>query len=264
MDQHAAAGFLSVRDQPLEADQRGTGAPILYLHGEAGPDRDAPFLQLLTASGRVVAPSHPGFGNSPLSASITGIDDLTYFYLDMIEQMGWTDLSIVGVGLGAWIALELATSGTNRIGRLALIDAVGVKISDRTTRDIADIFALTDEQIADLAWADPALGLPDLTTAPDQLLYDRARARETTARYAFTPYLHNPKLKRRLHRVRVPTLMLWGAQDRITLPAYGAAFAALIPGARFALIDNAGHYPQLEQPAVVARHVQDFLASSRS
>ena len=264
MDDPQAAGFLMVRDQALEASQHGSGPPILYLHGEAGPDRDAPILDLLDASGRVIAPSHPGFGNSPLSPNITGMDDLTYFYLDLIEQMGWTDLSIVGVGLGAWIALELATSGSERIGRLALIGAVGVKISDRTTRDIEDIFALTDKQIADLAWADPALGLPDLTTAPEQLLVDRARARETTARYAFTPYLHNPKLKRRLHRVRVPTLMLWGAQDRITTPTYGAAFAALIPGAHFAVIDKAGHYPQLEQPAAVARHVQDFLASSRS
>ena len=250
----------AVRTQPLEADIRGTGRPILYLHGEAGPDRDAPILATLAQHGTLIAPSHPGFGNSPLSPTITGVDDLTFFYLDMIEEMNLTDIAIVGIGFGAWLALELAVSGTNRIGKLVLADAVGVKISGPTTRDIEDIYALTDEQIAELAWADPALGLPDLTTAPDQLLYDRARARESTARYAFKPYLHNPKLKRRLHRVKVPTLMLWGAQDRITSESYGRAFADLIPGARFEVIDNAGHYPQIEQPAAFAAFTTQFLA----
>ena len=80
-----------------------------------------------------------------------------------------------------------------------------------------------------------------------------ARNREATARYAWSPYMHDPKLKGRLHRIRIPTLLLWGAADRILSEAYGRAYCAAIPGARFETIERAGHFPHLEQPEEFAR-----------
>jgi pimeloyl-ACP methyl ester carboxylesterase len=89
-----------------------------------------------------------------------------------------------------------------------------------------------------------------------------ARSRESTGRYAWSPYMHNPKLKGRLHRINVPTLVLWGAADRVVKPEYGRAYAGAIPIARFATIEGAGHFPHLEQPVAFAREVTNFIENT--
>jgi pimeloyl-ACP methyl ester carboxylesterase len=94
---------------------------------------------------------------------------------------------------------------------------------------------------------------------PESELVLMARSRESTGRYAWTPYMHDPKLKGRLHRINVPTLVLWGTADRVVGPDYGRAYAAAIPGAQFAIIEGAGHFPHLEQPAAFAKQVESFL-----
>ena len=249
---------LNVAGIELHIEQRGIGRPVLYLLAENGPDDGAGVLDLLAGQARLIAPAHPGFGTSPLHAALTGVDDLAFLYLRLLEQLDLTDVLVVGVSFGAWIAAEMAVWNTSRMSGLVLADAVGIKISDRTTRDIVDIYAHTPQELAPLAWADPALGLPDTSQLPENVLVNMARARESTARYGWSPYLHNPKLLRRLGRIDRPSLVLWGAQDRIVTPDYGRAFAAAIPGARFELIEGAGHYPQLEQPAAFAAAVRDF------
>ena len=142
-----------------------------------------------------------------------------------------------------------------------MANAVGVKISDRETRDIADIFALTDPEYLDITYCDPAVGRRDYKALPDGEVLAAARNREATARYAWSPYMHDPKLKGRLHRIRVPTLLLWGAHDRVLSEAYGRAYCALIAGARFEPIDRAGHFPDQEQPKIFAERVMAFMGS---
>jgi len=88
------------------------------------------------------------------------------------------------------------------------------------------------------------------------------RNAESTALFAWSPYMHNPKLSSRLHRIRVPTMVLWGASDRIASPAYGRAYSDKIPGARFVEIAAAGHYPHLEQPEAFAREIVEFIGSN--
>ena len=88
-----------------------------------------------------------------------------------------------------------------------------------------------------------------------------ARAREATARFAWNPYFHNPRLKSRLHRIRIPTLFLWGSHDRMLSEAYGRAYCAMIPGARFETIERAGHFPHQEQPKVFAERVLAFAGN---
>jgi pimeloyl-ACP methyl ester carboxylesterase len=187
------------------------------------------------------------------------VDDLSYFYLDLLDQLELRDLTVVGVSLGAWIAAEIAVKSTARMSRLVMANAVGIKVADRETRDIADIFALTEEEYLDIVYCDPNVGRRDYKTLPKEDSLIAARNREATARIAWNPYFHNPRLKGRLHRIRIPTLFLWGDHDRMLNESYGRAYCALIPGAQFEPIERAGHFPHQEQPQAVAERVLAFV-----
>ena len=142
---------------------------------------------------------------------------------------------------------------------LVLANAVGIKVGARETRDIADIFAITEKEFNELAYFDPRLAARDYAAMPEADVRVVARNREATARYGWSPYLHDPKLKGRLHRIQIPTLFLWGAADRILSEAYGRAYCAAIPGARFEPIEDAGHFPHLEAPDEFARRIFAFV-----
>lgn len=261
-----SATGLQVHGVTLEVFERGNGRPLLFLHPghpSGRLDPKAPVLEALAAQARVIAPTHPGFGSTPAPRELTTIDDLAYLYLDLLDAIDLDDVVVVGVSLGGWIAAEMAVKSTERISVLVLADAVGIKPGNRETRDIADIYAVTDKQLADLVWADPARMAASPKTLPESDLIAMARSRESTGRYAWSPYMHNPKLKGRLHRIRIPTLVLWGAEDRVVKADYGRSYAAAIAGARFKTIDGAGHLPHLEQPAAFARAVTDFLQTQR-
>jgi pimeloyl-ACP methyl ester carboxylesterase len=240
--------------------ERGSGSPLLFLHAENGIEPALAAIDELAKSAHVIAPTHPGFGRSELAPGMRTVDDLSYFYLDLLDQLDLSDLTVVGVGLGAWIAAEVAVKSTARMARLVMANAVGVKVGDRETRDIADIFAITDQEYLEIAYCDPNAGRRDFKALPDAEVQAAARAREATARFAWSPYFHNPRLKSRLHRIQIPTLFLWGTHDRMLSEAYGRAFCAMIPGARFQPIERAGHFPDQEQPRIFAEQVLAFAA----
>ena len=254
---------LVVNGVTIEAVERGSGRPILFLHPGIGIDPAAPVLTELAKGGRVIAPSHPGFGTSQLPKGMTSVDDVSYFYLDLLEQLDLHDVLVVGVGLGGWIAAEIAVKNETRLSQLVMANAVGVKISDRETRDIVDIWALLPNEFNALAYHDPKNGERDYKTLPEAESLAAARNREAYARLAWSPYMHNPKLKSRLHRIGLPTLFLWGTADRILSESYGRGYCALIPGARFETIERAGHFPHLEQPDEFARRVLGFADAPR-
>jgi pimeloyl-ACP methyl ester carboxylesterase len=239
--------------------EKGRGRPLLFLHPGIGLDRAAPVLDRLAERARVIAPSHPGFGGSEQPPWFNSIDDLAYFHLDLLDELDLKDTIVVGVSIGAWIAAEMAVKSTARLSHLVLANAVGIKPGDRETRDIADIFAVTEKQFNELAYFDPKRGERDYAKMADADLRIVARNREATARYAWSPYMHDPKLTRRLHRIDVPTLLLWGTADRILSEEYGRAYSAAIPGARFETIERAGHFPHVEQPEDFARKVFAFI-----
>jgi pimeloyl-ACP methyl ester carboxylesterase len=241
-----------------ELIERGTGEPLLFLHPGIGIDPAAEVLDRLAAGARLIAPSHPGFGASEAPKHMTTVDDLAYFYLDLMDALDLRDTTVVGVSFGAWIAAEIAIKSTARISRLVMADAVGIKVGDRETRDIVDIFALTDPQLDELTYCDPKFPARDYKAMPTAAVTAIARNREALGRYGWQPYMHDPKLKGRLHRIRVPTLFLWGTHDRIVTESYGRAYCAKIAGARFELIDKAGHFPHLEQPQLFADRVLAF------
>jgi pimeloyl-ACP methyl ester carboxylesterase len=244
----------------IDMIERGHGRPLLFLHPGIGIERTAPVLDHLARDARVLAPSHPGFGRSELPRWMNAVDDLAYFYLDFLEALDLRDVTLVGVSLGGWIAAAIAVKSAERLARLVLANPIGIKVADRETRDIVDIFAITEPEFNALAYCDPKVAERDYAAMPDADVLVAARNRESTARLAWSPYMHDPKLKHRLHRIRVPTLFLWGANDRILSEDYGRAFCAAIPGARFALIERAGHFPHLEQAEEFARRVLEFTA----
>jgi pimeloyl-ACP methyl ester carboxylesterase len=243
----------------IEVIERGSGRPLLFLHPGIGIKANAPVLDRLAERTRLIAPSHPGFGGSELPPSFSTIDDLAYFYLDLLDELDLDHAIVAGVSLGGWIAAEMAVKSCARISHLVLANPVGIKVSGRETRDIADIFALTEEQIAELAYFDPGAGKLDYKAMPEAQVREVARNREATARYGWSPYMHDPKLKQRLHRIRIPTLLLWGTADRILSLPYGQAYCAAIPGARLQPIERAGHFPHLEQPEEFTRRLFAFV-----
>ena len=188
----------------------------------------------LAKRARVIAPTIPASAAPSCPSARRTVDDLSYFYLDLLDQLDLDDVTVVGVSLGAWIAAEIAVKSTARMSRLVLANAVGIKVGDRETRDIVDIFAITESEFNELAYFDPE-GRQRATTrrCPRPRCSAAARNREATARFAWSPYMHDPKLKGRLHRIRIPTLFLWGTHDRMPREAYGRAYCAAIPGARF-------------------------------
>jgi pimeloyl-ACP methyl ester carboxylesterase len=168
-------------------------------------------------------------------------------------------VGLIGFSFGGWLAAEVAAACCHRLDRLILVDALGIKISDRETPDIFDVFNRLPAEVVERSWHDAQNFAPNLDDMEDEALVVRARNWESLCLYGWHPYMYNPQLNRWLRRIAVPTLVLWGAGDGIVKPSYGHAYAGLIPGARFALIEKAGHHPEIEQPAAFVEHVAAFL-----
>src|ERR1700722_15705626 len=193
----SAASSLVVGGTRIDMIERGSGRPLLFLHAENGIEPAFPAIAELAKGASVIAPTHPGFGRSELPQGMRTVDDLSYFYLDVLDQLDLRDITVVGVSLGAWIAAEIAVKSTERLSRLVMANAVGVKVGGRETRDIVDVFALTEKEFIDIAYSDPAAGTRDYKALPDAEVLAAARAREATARFAWNPYFLNPRLKSR-------------------------------------------------------------------
>jgi pimeloyl-ACP methyl ester carboxylesterase len=241
----------------------GTGPPLLFLHGGDYVAQNRPFLDRLAQHFRVVAPRHPGFGTTPRPAWFRSVHDIAYLYLDLLDRLDLRDAVLVGSSFGGWVALELAVRSTARFGHLVLIDSVGLKFSGREERDIADVYALPADEVLRRSFTDPARFVPDYAALDDTELQAIAHDREATALYGWKPYMHDPALGHWLHRIALPSLVLWGAEDGIVAPSYGEKLAAALPHGRFERIAKAAHYPQIEQPGAVADQIARFAQEHR-
>ena len=254
-----AANRLTVQGIELEVLRRGAGHPILLLHGFDTIDAGAPFLDRLARHGEIVAPSSPGFGNSPRPKDFDTVYDLVHLYLAALTALAGDKITVIGFSFGGWLAAEVAAASTHRIDKLILVDPLGIKISDRETPDILDIFNRSPEEVRRRSWHDPDRFAPDYNAMSDEALVVHARNREALCLYAWHPYMYNPQLPRWLGRIDVPTLVLWGESDGVVSPDYGRAYAGMIPGARFEPIARAGHRPEIEQPEAFAGQLSRFL-----
>ena len=239
--------------------EAGDGLPILFLHGAQGFAPTHPYVALLSARHRLIAPSHPGFGQSSLPDWIDAPDDIAYIHMELLDRLNLDQVDVIGCSLGGWIACELATKSPKLVRRLVLVGPVGVKTGPIDRLDIPDIFALPQSKLERLLFHDPDRMRMDPSRLTDEQLATQMRNRETLALLVWEPYMHNPKLPHRLQRITAPTLFVRGAADGLVSAPYMDSYARLLPNARTATIDAAGHAPHAEQPEAFARTVLAFL-----
>ena len=256
------ASSIEISGTRVDLRSGGAGRSLLYLHGGLGPDRDEAFLDALSAETRVLSPTHPGFGASDWPRDFRAIDDLAYFYMDFADEHGLEDAVLVGACFGGWLAAEILVRSGRRFSAAVLIGTLGAKFSDRLTRDITDIHGLEQAEVERLLFHDPAFHDRDLTALDEAELTAMARGKEAFAYYGWKPYMHNRNLARWLHRVDVPTLLLWGEGDGFVTPDYGRAWAEAVPGARLETMAEAGHYPHVERPDETAARVLAFATGA--
>jgi pimeloyl-ACP methyl ester carboxylesterase len=227
----------------------GAGAPLLFLHGAVGFSGWLPFFDKLSDRFDVIAPDHPSFGRSTTPDWLDEVGDLAYFYLDLIDTLRLDEIHLVGHSLGGWIALELAVRSSARLKTLTLLNAAGIRIKGKP---MADVLVMDREELLRAAVADPKM-LDEQLAAPltPEVQQQLALNRVAAARLAWQPRFFNPHLRKWLHRVTVPTQIIWGDRDGIISPDYAAEFHALIPGSKVTIVPGTAHAPHVEKPDAV-------------
>jgi pimeloyl-ACP methyl ester carboxylesterase len=238
----------------------GQGAPLLFLHGGGGAQMWLPFMEQLSQRFDVIVPEHPGYGGSDTPEWLDNVGDLAYFYLDVIEALGFAKTHLVGTSLGGWIAAEIAVRSCAKLATLTLSSAVGIHVKGVPK---GDLFMWSREQLIRNLYHDPKFAEAVLAQpASDEMLMAYAKNQLASAKLGWHPRLYNPHLYKWLHRIRVPTLLVWGDDDKLVPLPHGPAYAALIPGARLHVIEQCGHVPHVERAEEFVKTVVDFIGSA--
>jgi pimeloyl-ACP methyl ester carboxylesterase len=246
---------------PVSVTEHGDGEhPYLLLHGGAGTQSVDGFAGLLAEAGsaRALVPTHPGFGGTARPAGLDSIGGLARLYVAILDDLGLDDVTVIGNSIGGWIAAEIAVASSPRVSGGVLVDAAGLAVGDRPA---ADFFALSMDQVADLSFYHPdafRLDVDHMPEAQKAIMAQNRAALETYAGRAMT----DPGLADRLAAVTVPVLVVWGEADRMIPVEHGEAYAKAIPGARYLLLPEAGHLPQLEAPDRLLAAVRDFVQAT--
>ncbi|NMO93046.1 alpha/beta fold hydrolase [Actinomycetospora sp. TBRC 11914] len=241
-------------------DDRGTGRPVMVLHGGGGPASVLGLSAALAADHRVLTPTIPGFEGTPRPDDCRTVADVARRYLDLLVERDLHDVVVVGSSVGGWIAAEMAlqSGADGPVGGIVLVNAVGIEVPDHP---VTDISGLPLDRIADFSYADPDRFRIDPTTLPAARQEAMAANAAVFADYAGDPYMLDPTLLGRLPAVTVPAAVVWGEADGIVDVAYGRAYAEAL-GAPFTLVEGAGHLPHVEQPERTVAAVEVFLGAS--
>jgi pimeloyl-ACP methyl ester carboxylesterase len=256
MGDHTVAR-IAVRGSAVKLMRGGAGAPLLVLHGASGAGAWLPFMAQLAGRFDVIVPEHPGFGDSDTPAWLDNIHDLAYFYLDLLDQLDLERVHLLGISLGGWIAAELAVRDTSRLASLTLAASAGIHV-----KGVAQIdpFLRTDEQRIRDFFHDPKRADEMVAQLLRPELEDVAiKNRIATAKLSWQPRGHDPHLAKWLHRIDVPTLLLWGAEDRLFPKEYAFAFRDLIPGSIAVIIPECGHILHVEQASAFVAELETFI-----
>jgi pimeloyl-ACP methyl ester carboxylesterase len=240
----------------------GSGAPVVFFHGAGGLLRDNPFLDDLARRYHVYAPEWPGYGDSTGDELLEDMLDFALHGWDLVDALELSRPHLVGHSMGGMIAAEMACLAPRDLGKLVLASPAGLWLDEHP---IPDIFALLPYQLAEVLFHDPARGQALLTGGADlsdlealKEFYLGSQRRLAMAGKILFP-IPNRRLSKRLYRLAADTLIVWGAADRLIVPAYAAHWKALVPGARVAILDGAAHMLPYEQPEAFARTLSGFL-----
>jgi pimeloyl-ACP methyl ester carboxylesterase len=249
-----------------EVEVAGEGPPLVYLHGPWGLAPDRAFIARLAENRTVYAPKFPGTSRGDHEAvhALDGWFDLVVYHGELLDALGLTAPAVVGHSFGGLIAAELAAAMPQAVSRLALIDPVGLWRDDHPVQNWmilpdkarrAALFADPDGEAAERFFAVPA-DAAERVDNQAQAIWSQA----CTGKFVWP--IADRGLRNRSHRIAAPTLIVWGDADRIIAPVYAQDFAQKIAGACVAMIANAGHLPQLEQPEALLKVLSGFLAQS--
>jgi pimeloyl-ACP methyl ester carboxylesterase len=260
------------RDQLVPANERvtfnvtvaGSGEPLVFLHPASGLAWN-PFLDALAERFTVYAPAMPGTGGSTGIEAVRDLWDLVLCYYDLFDKLGLEAPHIVGHSLGGMIGAELAATDQSRVNRLVLICPAGLWLDEHP---IPDIFAMLPQELFALLVADVESPVArQIAEAQAQAVQDpeaqieamvaRTEALQAAAKFMWP--IPDKGLRLRIHRIKAPTLLVWGAQDRLIPPVYGEQFRRLLPNARLVTLDGAGHLVPLEQLTRVVEEISGFL-----
>ena len=250
---------IDVHGTRLRLLSAGSGPPLVFLHGLLGEFEWLPLFETLSREFKIYVPENPGLTETEGLERIESIYDLVFLFADLLDCLQLERPFMAGVSVGGWIAAELAVHYPGRVGKLVLIDPMGLKLPGVF---FPDIFAANPSETRALLFKNPnselARSLLSDTPSPE-LLTRMLASRQALARIAWNPYLHDPKLKDRLYRVQATTLILWGDADRLVSPEHARLYADNINGARLGIIEECGHLPSLEKPQETAKHISEFL-----
>jgi len=233
----------------------GSGPELVFLHG-TGTFTGFDAARGWAASRKVIIPYHPGFGDSGDADALDTVDDYVLHYMDLFDRMGLNNFDLAGFSLGGWLAAEFAIRQPQRLRRLVLVAPAGLVVDEAPA---PGLFDFPPQELPAYLAHDPAAALRYFPSAPDPA-FDARLGREVGG-FVKLISAHpqgNPKLKSWLHRITPPTLLLWGAQDRLRPTAQAQAWMAGLPNGTLKLVPATGHLVFEETPA--ARHVvTDFL-----
>jgi len=250
---------ITVAGRRTQLTRGGDGPPLLYLHSAGGENEWMPFHEMLAKHFTVYVPAHPGFAASAGLEEMREVTDFAWHYVDLLHELKLGPVPVVGLSLGAWTGVELAILRPALVSKLVLVNAAGLHVPGAP---MAELFTDDLDEIRRLCFHDlksPGVDLAIPTSLDDARILNWLRASEATARVAWNPYLHNPKLPKHLRRVECPTLVLWGRHDKLIPLAHGEFYAQHIPGAKLEIIENCGHMPPFEQPEEFVERVVGFL-----
>ena len=240
----------------------GKGPTLLFLHGAAGAAMVQPFMTELAKSYEVLVPEHPGYGASGEPDWMDNIHDLAYFYLDFMALLKLDNVTVIGSSIGGWLALEIAVRSAERIRAMSLVGPSGIHVQGIKR---GDLFLWTPEERVRNLFADQSIANRLLAVPPTPEFIETAiKNMHTTAKLVWEPRLFDPHLHKWLHRVKVPTQIVWGENDKILPVGYAAGFKKLIPHARVDILPNCGHLPQTEQPEQFVKLFREFAAAIKA
>jgi len=246
---------------PLTFSDQGEGPAFLLLHSGAGAATIGGLADTLSGRGRAVVPTHPGFDGTPRPDWCARIGDLVLAYLALIERLDLSQVVLIGNSVGGWIAAEMALRGSPRVAGLVLLNSVGIE-TENPERPIVDPMTLPPRDLLAHSFHDPGR-FASAPPTPEAAAVIAAN-QKTLRVYAGEPFMHDLSLRPRLARMPVPAMLIWGESDGIVDMAYGRHFADSISGAQFRPVPEAGHFPQIEQPARVAALIGELANAAQA
>jgi len=252
-----------IKCRVLEA---GSGAPVVFFHGAGGLLAEEPVLEGLARRFHVYAPEWPGYGADAGEEKLDDMQDFALHGWDVIEALGLDRRpSLVGHSMGGMIASEMACIANMAVEKLVLIAPAGLWLD---AHPVPDIFAMLPFELAQVLFADPKSGEKILTGGIDFSSMDalqtfmvaNSRRLGTAGKILFP--IPNRRLSKRLYRLRAPTLLVWGRQDKLIPLVYAERWQQLVPTSRLEVIDAAGHMLPYEQPERATAAIERFLAQT--